>query len=117
ALLVGRGGFGALTADYRTNSEPPTAMATIHVACTNPDCLADYVTQVPMDFKAWPMKCRQCGQQTVYRAALCHKCRQWYAVRPGQPRECPHCARPPEPAAAPADTKPEEHTDDDEDGW
>lgn len=87
----------------------PTKTATVHVACTNPECRTSYVANPPIEFTNWPMTCEQCGQPTVYRAKLCRSCGQWYANVPGQPDDCPHCAARRE-AAEP--TRPRRTTDD-----
>lgn len=100
-------------------NEEPTPFATLYVACTNPDCLAHYTTQQPMDFDNWPLTCEQCGQPTVYRATRCPDCRQWFATTPDQPETCPHCtAREHErrESETPA-IVPREHSDDAEDPW
>lgn len=71
----------------------PTPFATIHVACTNPDCLHHETRKVDIDFDDWPMTCDKCGRESVYRAKLCRKCRNWYATAPGASERCPHCQR------------------------
>jgi predicted RNA-binding Zn-ribbon protein involved in translation (DUF1610 family) len=70
-----------------------------------------------MDFDAWPLTCPKCGKQTVYRAKLCPKCHRWYAIAPGQPRQCPFCAA--EEPAEPQETSTSKpaNRDDAEDGW
>ena len=99
-------------------SEQVAPRATLYVACTNAGCWAAYTTQQPMDFKAWPMKCEKCGALTVYRATLCPTCRQWYAVAPGQPPACPHCAaKTAVPDSKPASIDPQKSRDDAEDPW
>lgn len=105
----------AFPADDRFKVEAPVAI--IHVACTDPACAAEKTVEVDLDFDDWPMKCESCGRESVYRAKQCHVCKGWYAVRPDQPDECPHCAK--AAAEAPPDpTKPPPPTGDDaEDGW
>jgi hypothetical protein len=94
-----------------------TKLATLYVACTNPDCLESYITKRPMDFKDWPLICEFCGHPTVYRAKLCPLCHRWYANAPGAPDRCPFCAADePEEAAAPVEPGPTD-PDDAEDGW
>ena len=98
--------------------EEATPWATVYVACTNPDCLAHYTTQVAMDFDEWPLTCEKCGQETVYRAKRCPVCREWYAQRPGQSDECPHCAaRARQKAAEQTPDRPQQRGDDAEDPW
>lgn len=95
-----------------------TPYALLYVACANPDCRAAYTTRQPMDFDSWPLTCEKCGQPTVYRATLCKTCGHWFAVPPGTPAACPHCAQ--QTATAPAEqTHPTSgtRTDDDEDPW
>ena len=115
AFLVVRGlSRSLLPAGPAASSEVPAPQATLYVACVNPVCLEACTTQQSMDFSAWPLTCRKCAQQTVYRAKPCRKCRQWYATAPGNPDRCPFCALPePEEPEEPADTGPV-HPDDDE---
>lgn len=93
-----------------------TPLATLHVACTNPDCRAAYTVKLPMDHATWPLKCEKCGQSTVYRATRCRACRRWFATAPGAATECPFCrpADAPTPPVAPTGRS---GTDDDEDPW
>ncbi len=95
-----------------------TPTATLYVACTNPDCHAAYTITREMDFADWPLTCRDCGQQTVYRADRCKTCGKWFATPPGATPACPHCAKPdtPAPAETPTRTAPRSH-DDLEDPW
>jgi ribosomal protein L40E len=94
ALLVVRGvSRSLLPASALRSSSVPAPQATLYVACVNPSCLETYTTQQAMNFRAWPLTCRKCAQQTVYRAKLCRKCRHWYATAPGTPDQCPFCAR------------------------
>ncbi len=95
ALLLVRGLSRSLLPSEETmNTEQAAPLATLYVACVNPACLESYATQQAMNFNAWPLTCRKCGQQTVYRAKLCPKCRHWYATAPGEPVRCPYCAPP-----------------------
>jgi hypothetical protein len=100
--------------------EAATSSATVYVACTNPACRAAYSVRVPMDFDDWPMRCEECGQDTVYRARRCTKCRppRWYATPPGSPDQCPFCAQA-DHSAEPRETPdvPSRRSDDDEDPW
>lgn len=101
------------------SSEAPTDVATLYVACINPECLTSYRTQQPMDFDDWPLTCRQCGAATVYRARSCPDCRKWVANPPGVPPTCPHCVAA-KAATTPTDTPdtgPRRTADDDEDPW
>lgn len=118
AFLVVRGlSRSLLPAGGAANSEVPVPQATLYVACVNPDCLDSYTIQQPMDFSAWPLACRKCAQQTVYRAKPCRKCRRWYATAPGSPDRCPFCALPePDELEESADTGPVD-PDDAEDPW
>ncbi|MBI5863502.1 MAG: hypothetical protein HZB38_03115 [Planctomycetes bacterium] len=95
-----------------------TRLATLYVACTNPDCLHGATTEQTLDFKAWPLTCEQCGKQTAYRATLCPKCRNWFAAAPGGPSDCPLCKRKSttQPTSKPA-RKRSDDPDDREDGW
>ena len=99
-------------------ADPARKMATVFVACTNPECLKSGSARVAMDFKEWPLKCETCGQLTVYRATICKTCRNWYAVGPSGPEGCPFCRKKAE--ANKPTTKPKAKTansDDAEDGW
>jgi hypothetical protein len=99
-------------------SEQAAPRATLFVACTNAGCRAEYTTQQPLDFKAWPLKCEKCGNPTVYRATQCPSCRHWYASAPGQPPGCPHCtAKAAAAASKPSPTGPQKSRDDAEDPW
>lgn len=99
-------------------ADEPTKLATLHVSCVNPDCIAVYVTRQPMDFKSWPRKCDRCGQPTVYRAELCPVCRGWVARVPGAAPQCPTCAaRAAATQAAKKSTSRPSGGDDSEDGW
>jgi hypothetical protein len=126
---------GGLSWSY---AQEGTREATLFVACTNPACRASYTTHQPRDFRDWPLRCKKCGEETVYRATRCPTCRQWYAMSPGSHPSslisdpsslisgggsaaslCPFCA------AKQAEQKPVEaappqapqHTDDAEDPW
>jgi hypothetical protein len=97
--------------------EEGTRWATLYVSCTNPACRAHYSTQQARDFKAWPLKCEKCEQETVYRATRCAECRRWYAVPPDGPQGCPFCAE--KAAQKPKETPraPSKKSDDAEDPW
>lgn len=97
----------------------PTPLATLYVACTNPDCRAHYNTKQPMDFDSWPLKCEQCGSESVYRAKLCSVCRRWFATAPGQPTGCPFCATRHKAEQTPEtiDSDKPTNIDDEEDPW
>lgn len=107
----------ALTPGGKDRAEKPTAAATVYVACTNPACRASHTAHVPRDFKAWPLKCDKCGQQTAFRATLCRSCRQWFAVPPGAAQACPFCAEREQAAAAASRPAPRKTGPDDEDPW
>jgi hypothetical protein len=106
-----------LPADADAEFKQPTQLATLYVACINPECRESYTTRQPMNFSAWPLTCRKCGRATVYRATLCPTCHHWFATVPGREHNCPFCRTPepdePEsmPPANPIDP------DDAEDGW
>jgi predicted RNA-binding Zn-ribbon protein involved in translation (DUF1610 family) len=109
----------ALTPDASAGREAATSVATVYVACANPDCGKSQIANPRVDFKAWPMTCAACGKATVYRATVCKKCRNWIAMVPGQPPDCPHCRRAAaakRPATKPA-RKESDDPDDREDGW
>jgi len=99
--------------------ETATPLATLYVACADPECRAHYTVQKPMDFDDWPLTCNQCGQKTIYRAQRCPVCGHWCALPAGQSLECPFCAekqaaqKPPEPTHR--EQRP--RSDDDEDPW
>jgi hypothetical protein len=118
AFVVVRGlSRSLLPTAERASPEEAAPLATLYVACVNPSCLEAYTTQQPMDFSAWPLVCRKCAQQTVYRAKPCRKCGRWYATAPGTEDRCPHCALPePEEPEEARDTRPA-HPDDAEDPW
>ncbi len=98
-------------------SEEATPTATLFVACTNPDCLADAVVRQPRDFSGWPLTCEKCRQPTVYRARRCPACGGWFAVAPGQAADCPLCARAARARqSAPSGPKPDKPQDP-EDWW
>jgi hypothetical protein len=96
-----------------------TPYAILYVACTAEECRAHFTSRQAMDFDAWPLKCPRCGADTVYRATVCDRCRQWYATAPGQPRGCPLCAK--RGSEAPVDPqqteRADDHPDDLEDPW
>ncbi len=96
-----------------------TPYAILYVACTAEECRAHFTSRQAMDFDAWPLKCPRCGADTVYRATVCDRCRQWYATAPGQPRGCPLCAK--MGSEAPVDPqqteRADDHPDDLEDPW
>ena len=118
AIVVASWLTSALTPRGGGEFREPTPMATLYVACTNPDCRATNTVELPMDFGDWPLKCDKCGQESVYRAHLCPTCKHWFATAPGEPPECPFCAA--KRAAAqpvePAPTGPV-NADDEEDPW
>ena len=96
-----------------------TPMATLYVACTQPQCLFSFTTQQDMDFNRWPLTCTKCGGESVYRAKLCPRCRTWFATAPNMPDACPRCAARDAAKASVADgpKKKSAHPDDDEDDW
>lgn len=94
-----------------------TPTATLYVACTNPQCLHTEAVQRPMDFKDWPLTCTACGVESVYRASLCDRCRNWYAVAPGKPDLCPACAARDAKAAPVVEQVGPKNPDDEEDDW
>lgn len=117
AFLLVRAVTTSLFPTGQARPEPPTPLATLYVACTNPDCYNSYTDRQPMSFDAWPLTCRKCGRQTVYRAKPCRICRRWYATPPGMPDECHFCvAREPEEPPEPPQPGPID-LDDREDGW
>ncbi len=83
--LINRLATGLTPGLDRSAFETPTRLATLYVACTNPDCRVSFTTHQPMNFKAWPLVCPHCGQKSVYRATLCPNCGRWYASAPGTP--------------------------------
>ncbi len=95
----------------------PTPTATLYVACTNPQCLHAHTVQQAMDFKAWPLACPRCGVASVYRASICDRCRNWYAIVPGKPDVCPTCAAREAKAAPVAEKFGPTNPDDEEDDW
>lgn len=98
-------------------AERATTLATLYVACVQPNCLKSDVTRQPMSFNEWPLVCKFCGQKSVYRATICSKCHRWFATPPNASKECPHCARAAQsPATKPVASRPA-NTDDQEDGW
>lgn len=119
ALLAIRWLAGSLAPRDAAGDRPRgNAAAEIRVACTNPECLFSETVQVDPHFKAWPMTCKKCGQQTVYRAQRCRRCQQWFATAPGAAADCPHCnaqerlrRQKVKPASRPS------NPDDAEDGW
>ena len=119
-LLIGlRSLIGFLAPD---GSDPnfieATPMATLYVACTQPQCLTHYTTQQQMDFSHWPLTCDKCGGESVYRATLCQRCRSWFATAPNMPEVCPLCAgRDAAKAPVVTDRKKSANPDDDEDDW
>ncbi len=122
-LLIAAGGSLAWLAGAFTPAIDPgrieaaTPTATLFVACTNPDCLADAVVKQPRDFSAWPLPCQKCGRPTVYRARQCPTCGGWFAAAPGQVPVCSLCARAARARESrPADAKPDKPPDA-EDWW
>lgn len=107
----------AIGSGSEPRGEAATAVATIHVACTNHGCHASYVAHPRIEFKAWPMTCEKCAAAAVYRAKLCPICRGWFATAPGATGACPTCAA--RNAATQATTQPTRPRtgDDAEDGW
>ncbi|MGE0480212.1 MAG: hypothetical protein AB7Q17_07045 [Phycisphaerae bacterium] len=116
-VVVARSCLPAIGSGSEPRGETATIVATIHVACTNPDCHASYVAHPNIDFKAWPMVCEKCATPGVYRAKLCPTCRSWFATAPGANDACPACAA--RNAATQAATQPARPRtgDDAEDGW
>lgn len=109
----------ALAPDASAGREEATSVATIYVACSNPDCGRSQVANPRVDFKEWPMTCAACGKATVYRASMCRKCRNWIAAVPGHSPDCVPCRRAADakrPATKPA-RKESDDPDDVEDGW
>ncbi|MFQ5807967.1 MAG: hypothetical protein ACE5I3_16095 [Phycisphaerae bacterium] len=117
ALVAVRALSRSLLPHGEADAEQVTPLAILYVACTNTACYGSYTTRQPMDFDAWPLTCRECSQQTVHRAKLCAKCRNWYATAPGDLAGCPFCAaaEPEQPAETPQ-TRPVDR-DDAEDPW
>ncbi len=116
---AGRMGVGLLPRGPSYALDQPTQTATLYVACADAECRANYTIQQQMDFAEWPMKCEQCGHDTIYRATRCLTCRRWIAHAPGTDDECPFCAdlrRAAEPRPEASD-EPTAISDDDEDPW
>lgn len=109
----------AMTPDPNAGRIEATKVATIYVACAKPECARSRLANPPVNFKDWPMKCENCGGQTVYRATQCVKCRNWIAQTPGGKVDCPHCRRAAEIRKPPPKPTRKEATDPDdrEDGW
>jgi hypothetical protein len=99
-------------ADFDSNDTPA---AIVHVACTNPDCLAHHLENLPLDFDKWPLECSQCEGKTVYRAKRCPYTQQWYATAPGQPDVSPF--KPEKKVIVDQPKKPTKTGDDVEDSW
>jgi hypothetical protein len=103
-----------------TSDEDETYWSMLYVACTRPDCRAEFTTRQPMDFHQWPLKCGRCGADSVYRAQLCPTCRKWFATAPGHAPDCPFCAAQraaSQPAHPVPNTSHPTNPDDAEDPW
>ncbi len=100
-------------------NEDATSWSVLYVACTNPNCLATATIHRERSFNEWPVVCETCKEKSAYRAQTCPNCERSYAVEPGKPNTCPHCAnlkKKATPTTAPED-KPQKHSDDAEDPW
>lgn len=66
------GAVGMLTPPPPPGAQPRATTADFHVVCTNPSCGEHFVINRKFGFKAFPVKCIKCEQNTGYAARMCN---------------------------------------------